>query len=396
MSVIPYGRQSITEEDVTAVAEVLSSTHLTQGPEIEKFELDFAKYVNSKFAVAVSNGTAALHLSVLALDLRKGDNVICSPITFVASANCVKYVGANLFFVDIDPDTYLLDIEKVEEIISSKPKGFFKGVIPIDFAGRAVDSEKLRALAQANDLWILEDACHAPGGFFVDSNGNAQTCGSGQFSDLSIFSFHPVKHIACGEGGMITTNNQLLYEKLLEYRTHGITRNSVEFENDLSVAWGLENPPENYPLWYMEMQTLGYNYRLTDIQAALGNSQLKRADKGIERRREIAKQYNAFFNSKDYIIRHSGSVEGHAYHLYVIEVEDRAGLYAFLREKKIFAQIHYFPVHQRPFHKNETQHQELIHSENYYKHCLSIPMFPSLSDSEIEFVLETIDKFHTA
>jgi dTDP-4-amino-4,6-dideoxygalactose transaminase len=221
---IPYGRQNITDADIEAVTAVLRSDFLTQGPHIAQFEEKFAQYVGSKYAVAISNGTAALHLCAMALGVNEKSNVITTPITFAASANCVRYCGGNVYFADINPDTYTLDINKVEELIKSKPKGFFSGIIPVDLAGYAVNLEAFKKLADEHGLWIIEDACHAPGGYFTDSKGQQQNCGNSNFADMAIFSFHPVKHIATGEGGMITTNDEELYKKLLIFRTHGITK----------------------------------------------------------------------------------------------------------------------------------------------------------------------------
>ena len=258
---IPYGRQHITGDDIEAVSEVLRSDYLTQGPIINKFENAFAEYIGSEYAVAVSNGTAALHLCALAMDIGEGDKVITTPITFAASANCVRYCGGEVVFADIDPETYLLDIDRVRELLKSNPDGSYKGIIPVDFAGRAIDMEALRTLADEFDLWIIEDACHAPGGYFKDSSGELQKCGNGSYSDLAIYSFHPVKHIAAGEGGMITTNDKQLYDRLLRLRTHGITKDETEFQNSKSFATGIQNSTfktQNYPKWYMEMQELGY------------------------------------------------------------------------------------------------------------------------------------------
>src|SRR5690554_3479530 len=232
---IPYGKQYITEEDIQAVVDVLKSDFLTQGPNIVAFEDAFAQYVGATYAVAVANGTAALHLCTLALGVKPGDKVITTPITFAASANCVRYCGGEVVFADIDPQTYLLDINRVRDLLEASPKGTYKGIIPVDFAGRAVDLEALGKLAKEYDLWIIEDACHAPGGFFVDSDNLNRYCGSGEFAELTIFSFHPVKHIAAGEGGMITTNDKGLYERLLRLRTHGITRDAAQFQN--SIHW---------------------------------------------------------------------------------------------------------------------------------------------------------------
>ena len=378
MKGIPYGKQNITQADIEAVVETLQADFLTQGPKINEFEEAFAQYVGAKYAVALSNGTAALHLCALALNVKPGDKVITTSITFAASANCIKYCGGEVVFADIDPETYLLDINKVKELLEASPKGTYKGIIPVDFAGRAVDLEAFRKLADEYGLWIIEDACHAPGGYFIDSTESMQLCGNSKFADLAIFSFHPVKHIAAGEGGMITTNSKELYEKLLLLRTHGITKNP-----DLLF--------ENHGGWYYEMQELGYNYRLTDFQAALGLSQLYRADEGIKRRREIAKRYNWAFKGINGIKGHSGVVEGHAYHLYIIEVEDRLGLYNHLREHNIFAQIHYIPVHTMPYYKGlGWKDGDLPNAEAYYGQCISLPMYPTLTDEEQKVVINIL------
>jgi len=291
------------------------------------------------------------------------------------------YAGGEIEFADIDPETYLIDIKEVEKILKTSPKGTYKGIIPVDFAGRAVDLEAFRKLADEFGLWLIEDACHAPGGYFIDSKGVKQNCGNGKYTDLAIFSFHPVKHIACGEGGMITTNDENLYRKLLMLRTHGITK-----EPDLLK--------ENHGGWYYEMQELGYNYRITDFQCALGLSQLTRADEGLKQRREIALKYSESFKNIKSIYGQSGFTEGHAYHLYIIEAEDRKGLYNHLKENNIFAQVHYIPVHLMPYYRQfGWKKSDLALSENYYDHCLSLPMFPSLSDNDLLFVVETIKKF---
>ncbi|SEG18224.1 UDP-4-amino-4,6-dideoxy-N-acetyl-beta-L-altrosamine transaminase [Flavobacterium urumqiense] len=392
--IIPYGRQNITQEDINVVIAALQSNYLTQGPKILEFEKAFAEYVGSTYAVAVSNGTAALHLCALALDVKDGDKVITTPITFAASANCVRYCGGEVVFSDIDPDTYLLDIEKVKALLEASPKGTYKGIIPVDFAGRAVDLEAYRKLADQYGLWIIEDACHAPGGFFVDSYAESHNCGNSSFADLAIFSFHPVKHITCGEGGMVTTNDEVLYKKLLALRTHGITKNESEYTNSVNFANGLDTENSIYPAWYMEMQTLGFNYRLTDFQAALGTSQLQRADEGLVKRREIAAIYNEALREKSFIKGQSGVVEGHAYHLYVIEIEDRLGLYNYLRENNIFAQIHYIPCHLMPYYKQfGWAAGDMPNAEAYYKRCISLPMYPSLSDEEQQFVINKINEF---
>jgi UDP-4-amino-4,6-dideoxy-N-acetyl-beta-L-altrosamine transaminase len=382
MKKIPYGRQNITDEDIQAVVEVLKSDWLTQGPDIKKFEDNFANYIGAKYAVAVSNGTAALHLSVLALNIEPGDKVITTPITFVASANCVKYCGGEVVFADIDPSTYLLDINKVRDLLEKAPKGTYKGIIPVDFAGRANDLEEFRKLANEYGLWIIEDACHSPGGYFIDKNNEKQNCGNGKFADLAVFSFHPVKHIAAGEGGMITTNNEVLYKKLLNLRSHGIQQDS-------------EKRVYQHGVWYYEMQELGYNYRLTDFQAALGLSQLKRADEGLKRRKEIAVTYQKAFEKATFIKGQSGIVEGHAYHLYIVEVDDRTGLINYLREQSIFAQVHYIPSHLMPYYRDfGWKDGDMPLSEKYYKHCISLPMFPTLTEEEQQFVIEKINSFY--
>ncbi|MDD3744542.1 MAG: UDP-4-amino-4,6-dideoxy-N-acetyl-beta-L-altrosamine transaminase [Lentimicrobiaceae bacterium] len=409
---IPYGRQNITEEDIQAVIETLKSDYLTQGPKVKEFEDAFARYIGCKYAVAVANGTAALHLCTLALDVKSGDKVITTPITFAASANCVRYAGGDVVFADIDHETYLLDIKKVEALLSATPKGIYKGIIPVDFAGRAVNLEEYRKLAEKYGCWIIEDACHAPGGYFIDSNGQKQNCGNGQFADLAIFSFHPVKHIACGEGGMITTNNEELYKKLLALRTHGIIKDTEAFQNSPATAYGKQQitsvvrmtndstvndaqSANDYPGWYYEMQSLGYNYRITDFQAALGTSQLNRADSGLERRKKIAQAYNKAFSGKPYIKGQSGAINGHAYHLYVIEVENRKGLYEYLRSNDIFAQIHYVPVHLMPYYKQFGWNEnDLPNAEYYYSQCISLPMYPTLTNEEQSFVISCIDNFY--
>ena len=391
MKAIPYGRQNITEEDIQVVVETLKSDYLTQGPKIAEFEEAFAEYVGSKFAVALANGTAALHLCTLALGVKEGDKVITTPITFAASANCVRYCDGEVIFSDIDPETYLLDINKVRKLLESAPKGTYKGIIPVDFAGRANDLEAFRKLADEFDLWIIEDACHAPGGSFKDTSNTIQLCGNGKFADLAIFSFHPVKHIASGEGGMITTNDESLYQKLLQLRTHGIVKNNDLFTNTIQLAGGINE----YPSWYMEMQTLGFNYRLTDFQAALGLSQLSRAKVGVKRRRDIASNYFNAFKGKPYLKGQSETIEGHAYHLYILEVEDRLGLYNHLRSKNIFVQIHYIPCHLMPYYQQfGWKEGDFPHAENYYKHCLSLPMYPTLTDEEQVYVISEVNSYY--
>lgn len=391
---IPYGRQNITEEDINAVINVLKSDFLTQGPKIIELENKFANYVGSEYAVAVSNGTAALHLCSIAMDIKPGDKVITTPITFSASANCIRYCGGEIVFGDIDPETYLLDINSVKELLESSPIGTYKGIIPVDFAGRAVNLEQFRILADKYGLWIIEDSCHSPGGYFIKKNGEKSKCGSGEFADLAIFSFHPVKHIASGEGGMITTNNKLLYERLLKLRSHGIVKNNNLYINSIEFANG-NNESIDFPNWYMEMQELGYNYRLSDIQAALAISQLERANQGLKRRREIAKIYEDAFSDCSFLKGQSGYNIGHAYHLYIIQVENRLELYNYLRDNNVFTQIHYIPVHLMPYYRNYGWKEgDKPKSEEYYKSCISLPMFPSLTNEQLIYVIKLVKDFY--
>ncbi len=392
--IIPYGRQDINEDDINSVIEVLKSDFLTQGPIVSDFEETFAKYIGSDYAVSVANGTAALHLSVLALGLKKGDKVITSPITFSASANCVRYCDGEVVFADIDPNTYLIDYNHVESLLQENDHGTFKGLILVDFAGRAVNLEKFKKLANKYGLWILEDSCHAPGGFFLDSNNKKQNCGNGKFADLAIFSFHPVKHIATGEGGMITTKNKLLYEKLLELRTHGITKSPSKFENGLEIA-NSEINQKKYPGWYMELKNLGYNYRLSDINAALGKSQVSRAKLNLEKRFSIVKKYNEAFLNKSFIKNKIKFINGHAYHLYVLEVDKRLELYNYLVKKNIITQVHYIPVHIMPYYKKlGYKVGDFPISESYYKQCISLPIFPTLSNDDQQYVINSINEFY--
>jgi len=311
--------------------------------------------------------------------LKEGERVITTPITFAASANCVRYAEGEVWFSDIDPDSYLLSLESTRKLIESKPKGFFKGIIPVDLAGLPVNLEAFRDLANKHDLWLIEDACHAPGGYFIDSKGIKQNCGNGNYADLAIFSFHPVKHIACGEGGMITTNSEKIYKKLLLLRTHGITK---------------EDMSENHGGWFYEMQELGYNYRLTDIQSALGITQLAKNTEGVKRRNQIALTYKAAFKDR---IKFQELPQGlyNAHHLFIIEAEDRKGLYDYLRTRQIFTQVHYIPIHLLPYYKNIGYGDaSLNNAEKYYGKCLSLPIYPSLSDREQNYVINQINNFY--
>lgn len=378
---IPYGRQYITDEDIAAVVEALKSDHLTQGPKIEEFENKFSAYTGAKYNVLVSNGTAGLHLAAMALGIQPGDKIITTPITFVASANGFRYCGAEIVFCDINPNNYLLDLDKLEDILKVAPKGTYKAVVPVDFAGYPIDGERLHALAIEYGFAIVEDACHAPGGVFIDSKGGKHKVGDCAYADMTVFSYHPVKHIATGEGGSVTTNRKDLYDKLTLYRTHGITKDPAKMTK---VDGG----------WYYEMQDLGYNYRITDFQAALGISQLSRLDWSIERRKAIAAKYDKAFAGTSIITPKVENNVSHAYHLYIIQVEDRKGLYDYLRSQNIFAQVLYIPAHTMPYYRQlGWKVGDCPEAENYYAHCLALPMFPTLTDEEQEYVIDKVLKF---
>ena len=381
---ISYGHQLITNEDIQAVVETLKSDYLTQGPRIPEFEQKFADYLGVKHACMVSNGTAALHLCAMALDIKPGDKVITTPITFVASANGFRYLGADIVFCDIDPKTFLMDLDKLEEILKTSPKGTYKAVVPVDFAGYPIDEERLHALAQEYGFATVIDCCHAPGGSWTDSKGEKQMIGNCKYADLSVFSFHPVKHIAAGEGGCITTNRKDLYEKVALYRTHGITKDpELLIKNDGG--------------WYYEMQELGYNYRITEFQAALASSQLKRLDWSIERRNEIAHRYDEALQNLPILTPYRQEGITHAFHLYVIEVHPsrRKALYDYLRDHQIFAQVLYIPAHTMPYYKSLGHKEgECPIAEDYYTRCLALPMYPSLTDEEQQYVIDAIIDFY--
>lgn len=381
MKPISYGRQNITDEDIAAVVETLRSDYLTQGPKIAEFESAFSTLCGCDYTVMISNGTAGLHLAALALGIQEGDKVITSPITFVASANGFRYCGAEIVFCDIDPQTFLLDLDKLEEILKASSVGTYKAVVPVDFAGYPIDGERLKSLSEQYGFAIVEDACHAPGGSFVDSKGVRNMVGNCKYADMTVFSFHPVKHIATGEGGAVTTNSKELYEKLSLYRTHGITKDPEKLEK---CDGG----------WYYEMQELGYNYRITDFQAALGVSQLKRLPWSIERRNEIARRYNEAFEGSVIKTPYVAGNVTHAYHLYVIQLDKRKELYDYLRTQNIFAQVLYVPAHTMPYYKSlGWKEDDCPAAESYYSQCLALPMFPTLTDEEQAYVIDKVLEF---
>jgi UDP-4-amino-4,6-dideoxy-N-acetyl-beta-L-altrosamine transaminase len=377
--VLPYARQTVTDADVAAVVEVLRSDFLTQGPTVERFEAAFAAYVGAKHAVAVANGTAGLHLAALALDTGPQTRVLTTPITFVASANCIRYCGGQVDFVDIDPATALLDLKALAKQLAQRPRGTYAGLVVVDFAGRTMDLPAVAALAREHGLWVIEDACHAAGGSFRDGAGALHRAGAGAHTDLAVFSFHPVKHIACGEGGMITTQSDALAARLRSLRSHGITR-------------GSSRPDPTAGGWFYEMGALGYNYRLTDLQAALGLSQLGRNDGGLERRRTLAARYDEAFRGTPVTTLGPSENPGHANHLYVIQVEQRRALYEQLKARGIASQVHYIPAHTMPYYREQggTAGLVLPHAEEYYRRCLSLPLFPGLTDPEQDYVIESV------
>lgn len=380
---ISYGHQYITDDDIQAVVETLRSDYLTQGPKIGEFEKNFASYLGCKHACMVSNGTAALHLCAMALDIKPGDKVITTPITFVASANGFRYLGAEIVFCDIRPDTFLMDLDKLEDILKASPKGTYKAVVPVDFAGYPIDEERMRRLSDEYGFAIVVDACHAPGARFTDSKGVEHMVGDGAYADLTVFSFHPVKHIATGEGGAVATNNTELFNRVALYRTHGITKDP-------------ELLTQNDGGWYYEMQALGYNYRITEFQAALGISQLKRLNWSIARRNVIAERYDEAFAGT--VVKTPFRAKGltHAFHLYIIQVPpaERKGLYDFLRSQRIYSQVLYIPAHLMPYYRQFGWKQgDMPVAEDYYTRCLALPMFPSLTDEEQKYVIDKVNEY---
>jgi len=373
-TIIPYGKQQIDDEDIYAVIEALRSDWLTTGPRIDAFEQVVAEYVNSDYAVAVSSGTAALHATMHALGIAPGDEVIVPAITFVATANAVVYQGGTPIFVDVCPDTLLIDVDKIEDKITPNTKA----IIAVDYAGQPCDYDSLRSLAERYDIHLVSDACHALGAEYKGEK-------IGSIADLTVFSFHPVKHITTGEGGMVTTNNEKYYQIMRAFRNHGITSDHQERAKKGT--------------WHYEMSSLGYNYRISDIQCALGISQLKKLDRWIDKRRELAQIYNNAFELSEVI--ETLSVKSnlkHVYHLYVVKLDykklniNRNKMFNALKEKGIGVNVHYSPVYLHPFYieKFKTFKGICPVAEEVFEKILSLPLFPGISTGDLEYVITSL------
>jgi UDP-4-amino-4,6-dideoxy-N-acetyl-beta-L-altrosamine transaminase len=381
---IPYGRQDITQADIDAVIAVLKSDHLTQGPAIPRFEQCVADYTGAKHALAVSNATAALHIACLALDLGPGDWLWTTPNTFVASANCALYCGAKVDFVDIDPRSYNLCPQKLEAklVQAQKVNKLPKVVVPVHLTGQSCDMAAIHALGQKYGFKIIEDASHAIGGQY-----KGEPIGKGRYSDITIFSFHPVKIITTGEGGMVLTNNDELATRLGLLRSHGITRDPA------LMTQSMDGP------WYYQQVALGFNYRMTDMQAALGASQMTRLDGYVKRRHAIAQRYNELLADLPITLPWQDPESHSAYHLYVVRLQlehiDRCHRQVFeaLRAQDIMVNLHYIPVHTQPYYQNMGfKLGDFPEVEQYYGEAISIPMHVNLTDEEQVFVVGSLRK----
>ena len=375
-SFISYGKQWIDEQDVQSVLDVLRSEFITQGPKVPEFEQAICRYTGAEYCVAVSSGTAALHLAVAALGIEKDMKGITSPITFVASSNAMIYSSIEPVFADIDENTFNIDVGEIEKRITDKTKL----IIPVHFAGCPADMKSISVIAKEKNISVIEDAAHAIGSEYPDG-GKVGNC---KYSNMTIFSFHPVKTITAGEGGAITTNSKELYEKLVKLRSHGITKEQKLLHQDPGA-------------WYYEMQSLGFNYRITDMQAALGMSQLGKLDDFVWRRREIVKKYNAKFNQVECLKIPKFAPEA-AYHLYVLRIDfekigkSRKNVMKELREKGIGTQVHYIPVHLQPYYQQNFGYKKGNYpkAEEYYKVALSLPLYPKMTDLDQKRVLDSI------
>lgn len=368
---LPYGTQSIDDQDIEAVVKVLKSDYLTTGPAVEEFEKSIANYVNAKYAVAFTNGTAALHGACFVAGIMHGDEVITTPMTFAASANCVLYQGGKVVFADIEESTYNINPLEIEKQITNNTKA----IIPVHFTGQPANLDEIHRIAKKYNLIVIEDAAHAIGATYKGRK-------IGGLSDMTMFSFHPVKHITTGEGGIITTNNELYYKKLIQFRSHGITRDSLVLD-------------ENHGPWYYEMQFLGFNYRMTDLQAALGTSQMKKIDSFVNRRKEIIKKYNRAFQTNPDIIIPFQSVDGESsWHLYIIQVKkNRKEVYEALHAKNIGVNVHYIPVHTLPYYKElGYEKNSMPIAENLYENILSLPLFPGMNEQDVLDVIQAVEE----
>jgi perosamine synthetase len=375
-NLLPYGRQQIDDDDIAAVVAVLRSNWLTTGPQVAEFEHDFAAAVGTREAVAVSSGTAALHAAVYALGIGPGDEVVVPPITFAASANCVAFQGGTPVFADVDPGTLLLDPQQVEAKITPRTKA----IIAVDYAGQPCDYAALTAIAQRHNIALVDDACHAVGGSYQGRH-------VGSLALLNTFSFHPVKHMTTGEGGMITTDNPALAQAMRTFRNHGITTDHRQREQQGS--------------WFYEMVDLGYNYRITDIQCALGRSQLHKLPRWVARRQEIARQYDAAFAEMPGVTPLTVRPDvSHAYHLYVVRFDpqhvnqSRAEIFTALRAANIGVNVHYIPVHLHPYYRQHfgTAPGDCPVAEAAYEQIISLPMFAGMSDEDVEDVVAAVEK----
>ena len=373
--IISYGRQTIDEDDIKAVVEVFRSDFLTQGPKVSEFERSLGDYCGSKYAVAFSSGTSALHGAYFAAGLGCEDEIITSPMTFLATANAALFLGAKPIFVDVKSDSGNIDVELIEEAITKKTKV----IVPIHYGGHPVQLERISQIARDNNLIMIEDACHALGAEY-----KGMKIGSCEFSDMVTFSFHPVKSITTGEGGAVLTNSEELYKKLAMFRQHGVTKDRTAFKND-DMDWGQ---------WYYEMHYLGYNYRLTDIHAALGISQLRKLDRFIRRRREIVETYNkAFKNNSFFDLPVEKSYAKSAWHLYPIRLKDeyraeKTKVFTKLRKRGLGVQVHYIPVYLQPYYQQLGYKKGLCpNAEDFYEREISIPLYPDMSSEDVDYVI---------